>query len=129
LHPVHSLVAQKIYGLIMGYEDINNHETLRYDPIFALAVGKVLNLQESTTLAGKSTLNRLEHCPENVENRADSRYHRIEHDPKAIETLFVEFFLESYRKPPKQIILYFDVTDDLVHGNQEEAFFNPFFIC
>ncbi len=127
LHPVHSLVAQRIYGLIMGYEDINDHETLRYDPIFALAVGKVLNLEASTTLAGKSTLNRLEHCPENVENRADSRYHRIEHDPKAIETLFVEFFLESYRKPPKQIILDFDVTDDLIHGNQEDAFFNPYY--
>jgi hypothetical protein len=128
LHPVHSLIAQRIYGLIMGYEDINDHETLRDDPIFTLAVRKVLNLeQESITLAGKSTLNRLEHCPEDVSDRADSRYHRIEHDPKAIETLLVEFFLESYRKPPRQIILDFDVTDDLVHGNQEEAFFNPYY--
>ena len=128
LHPVNSLIAQRIYGLIMGYEDINDHETLRHDPIFALSVGKVLNSeQELMTLAGKSTLNRLEHCPENISSRADSRYHRIEHDAEAIETLLVELFLESYRKPPKQITLDLDVTDDLVHGNQEETFFNPYY--
>ncbi len=88
----------------MGYEDINDHETLRHDPIFALAVGKVINSeQEFISLAGKSTLNRLEHCPENVSSREDSRYHRIEHDTEAIETLLVDLFLESYRKPPRQI--------------------------
>jgi len=96
----------------MGYEDINDHETLRHDPIFALAVGKVINSeQELITLAGKSTLNRLEHCPENISSRADSRYHRIEHDAESIETLLVELFLESYRKPPQQIILDLDVTE------------------
>ncbi|MBD2293613.1 IS1380 family transposase [Anabaena sphaerica FACHB-251] len=128
LHPVNSLIAQRIYGLIMGYEDINDHETLRHDPIFSLAVGKVINSgQGAITLAGKSTLNRLEHCPEDVSSRADSRYHRIEHDGSAIETLLVELFIESYRKPPRQIILDLDVTDDLVHGNQEETFFNPYY--
>ncbi len=128
LHPVYSLIAQRIYGLIMGYEDINDHETLRHDPIFLLAVGKVINSgQESIALAGKSTLNRLEHCPENVSSRVDSRYHRIEHDSEAIETLLVEIFLESYPKPPREIILDLDVTDDLVHGNQEETFFNPYY--
>jgi hypothetical protein len=128
LHPINSLIAQRIYGLIMGYEDLNDHETLRHDAIFALAVGKVINSeQESITLAGKSTLNRLEHCPEDVSSRADSRYHRIEHDAEAIETLLVEIFLESYQKPPRQIILDLDVTDDLVHGNQEETFFNPYY--
>ncbi|WP_347566285.1 transposase [Scytonema sp. UIC 10036] len=80
LHPVNSLIAQRIYDLIMGYEDINDRETLRHDPIFALAVGKVINSeQESITLAGKNTLNRLEHRPEDVSSRSDSRYHRIEH--------------------------------------------------
>ena len=128
LHPVNSLIAQRIYGLIMGYEDINDHETLRHDAIFALAVGKAINSEEeSTTLAGKSTLNRLEHCPEDVSSREDSRYHRIEHDGSAIETLLVELFLESYQKPPRQIILDLDVTDDLVHGHQEETFFNPYY--
>jgi hypothetical protein len=128
LHPVKSLIAQRIYGLIMGYEDINDHETLRHDPIFALAVGKAINLEEeSITLAGKSTLNRLEHCPEEVSSRKNSRYHRIEYEASAIETLLVELFLESYRKPPRQIILDLDVTDNLVHGHQEETFFNPYY--
>ena len=128
LHPVHNLIAQRIYGLIMGYEDINDHETLRHDPIFALAVGKVINSEEkSFTLAGKSTLNRLEHCPEEISSRQDSRYHRIEYDAKSIETLLVELFLEAYKKPPRRIILDLDVTDDLIHGNQEETFFNPYY--
>ncbi|AUB35025.1 Spore coat polysaccharide biosynthesis protein SpsF, cytidylyltransferase family [Nostoc flagelliforme CCNUN1] len=128
LHPVNGLIAQRIYGLIMGYEDVNDHETLRHDGIFALAVGKAINLeQEPITLAGKSTLNRIEHCPEDISSRADSRYHRIEHDASAIETLLVELFLESYRKPPRQITLDLDVTDDPVHGNQEETFFNPYY--
>ncbi|MCC5615835.1 IS1380 family transposase [Nostoc sp. CHAB 5836] len=128
VYPVHNLIAQRIYGLIMGYEDINDHETLRHDPIFALAVGNVINSeQELTTLAGKSTLNRLEHCPDDVDSRENSRYHRIEYDALAIETLLVELFLESYQKPPRQIIIDLDVTDDLVHGHQEETFFNPYY--
>ena len=106
----------------MGYEDINDHEILRHAPIFALAVGKVINSeQELTTLAGKSTLNGLEHCPENVSSRKNSRYHPIDYDAKAIETHLVELFLESYHQPPRQIIIDLDVTDDLVHGHQEET--------
>lgn len=117
-----------MYGVVMGYEDINDHETLRHDIMFALAVGKaVTNTAQPIILAGKSTLNRLEHCPENVSSRADSRYHRIEHDAEAIETLLVEIFLESYPKPPRQIILDLDLRDDLVHGNLEVAFFNPYY--
>ena len=128
LYPVHNLIAQRIYGLVMGYEDINDHEILRHDPMFALAVRNVINSkQELTTLAGKSTLNRLEHCPEDVFSRGNSRYHRIEYDAKAIETLLVELFLESYQKPPRQIIIDLDVTDNLVHGHQEETFFNPYY--
>lgn len=127
-HSVSSLIAQKIYGLIMGYEDINDHETLRQDLIFALTVGQGINSKlESMTLAGKSTLNGLEHCPENITSKAESRYHRIEHDTSAIETLLVEIFLESYSSPPRQITLDLDVTDDLVHGYQEEVFFNPYY--
>lgn len=127
-HPLLCLIAQRVYGLVMGYEDINDHETLRHDMMFAVAVGKAINSEhESITLAGKSTLNRIEHCPEDVSSMADSRYHRIDHDPKAIETLLVELFLESYLKPPRQITIDLDVTDDLIHGNQEEAFFNPYY--
>ena len=78
LHPVESLLAQRIYGLIMGYEDLNDHEELRHDPMFALALGKNIGQEnEPFILAGKSTLNRREHCPENVEQGAKSRYHKI----------------------------------------------------
>lgn len=96
--------------------------------MFALPVGKIISLRtEKVVLAGKSTLNRIEHCPETVQCRAQSRYHRIEHDMPAIETLFVNLFLESYSTPPRQIILDLDVTDDQVHGNQEQVFFNTYY--
>jgi Transposase DDE domain group 1 len=128
VYPVHNLVAQRIYGIIMGYEDINDHEILRKDPIFALAVATAINSEEAKVeLAGKSTLNRLEHCPEEVDSRENSRYHRIEFDESSIETLLVELFLDSHQKPPRQIIIDLDVTDDLVHGHQEETFFNPYY--
>jgi len=93
--------------------------------MFAIALGKKIGTEnEPVILAGKSTLNRLEHCPEDVEQGADSRYHKIGHSPEEIESLFVNIFLESYSKEPRQIILDLDVTDDLVHGNQEQVFFN-----
>ncbi|WP_089094155.1 IS1380 family transposase [Nodularia sp. NIES-3585] len=128
LHSVESLVAQRIYGLIMGYEDLNDHEELRHDPMFALALRKRIGQKnQPVILAGKSTLNRLEHCPENVEQGGESRYHRIGHSEAAIESLFVDIFLESYSSPPREIILDLDVTDDLVHGNQEQVFFNTYY--
>ncbi|MFB2767819.1 IS1380 family transposase [Pelatocladus sp. BLCC-F211] len=127
-HSIESLIKQRIYGLIMGYEDLNDHEELRHNPMFALAVLKKIGLEnEPTVLAGKSTLNRLEHCPEDVEQGSDSRYHKIGHSPEEIERLFVKIFLESYSKEPRQIILDLDVTDDLVHGNQEQVFFNTYY--
>lgn len=127
-HSIKDLITQRIYGLIMGYEDLNDHEQLRHDPMFALALGKKIGLeQQPAILAGKSTLNRLEHCPEDVEQGVDSRYHKIGHSPEQIEALFVKLFLESYSKEPRQIILDLDVTDDLVHGSQEQVFFNRYY--
>lgn len=127
-HTLESLIAQRVYGLVQGYEDLNDHEQLRHDPMFALAVGKIIsNENEAVVLAGKSTLNRIEHCPDTVSDRAESRYHRIGHDAKAIEKLLVDIFLESYSTPPRQIVLDLDVTDDLVHGTQEQAFFNTYY--
>jgi hypothetical protein len=127
-HSLTDLVAQRIYGLIQGDEDLNDHEKLRNDPVFAIALGKAAaNEPESVLLAGKSTLNRLEYCPETVIEQARSRYHRISHKPKQIERLLVELFLESYRKAPRQIVLDLDVTDDQVHGKQEMAFFNNYY--
>ncbi len=127
-YPVHQLLAQRVYGIILGYEDVNDHDKLREDPALAIALGKLNFIEPNQrTLAGKSTINRLEYCPETIINQESSRYHKIEHDPKEIEKAFVEIFLNSYKKPPKQIILDMDVTDDQVHGNQEGAFFNPYY--
>ncbi len=127
-YSVHNLLAQRVYALILGYEDVNDHDKLRHDPALAIALEK-LNFIESNKagLAGKSTLNRLEYCPETIINQAKSRYHKIEPLPQEIENFFVELFLETYKKPPKRIILDLDVTDDQVHGNQEGAFFNKYY--
>ena len=116
------------YGLILGYEDVNDHDQLRYDSALAIALSK-LNFIDANeaVLAGKSTLNRLEYCPETILDQANSRYHRIEHQPKELEQAFVDIFLDSYPKPPRQIILDMDVTDDQVHGNQEGAFYNKYY--
>jgi hypothetical protein len=127
-YSVHQLVAERIYGLVLGYEDVNDHDKLRHDPALAIALEKLNSLESKEEfLAGKSTINRLEYCPKTIINQGESRYHRIEHDPKKIEKLFVDIFLQSYKKPPRQIILDIDVTDDQVHGNQEGAFFNTYY--
>ena len=127
-YSVHQLLAQRVYGIGLGYEDVNDHDKLRYDPALAIALGKLDFINSKKTgLAGKSTINRLEYCPETIINQKESRYHKIEPDPKEIEKAFVEIFLGSYKKPPREIILDMDVTDDQVHGNQEGAFFNPYY--
>jgi peptide methionine sulfoxide reductase MsrA len=127
-YSVYQLLAQRVYGIILGYEDVNDQDKLRHDPALAIALKK-LNLLDSNqeVLAGKSTINRLEYCPETIIQPEKSRYHRIEHQPKDIEKTFVEIFLASYKKPPREIVLDIDVTDDLVHGNQEGSFFNPYY--
>lgn len=131
-YPVHQLLAQRVYGIILGYEDVNDHDKIRYDPALAIALVN-LNFIESNqrVLAGKSTINRLEYCPETIRNQESSRYHKIESNPEEIERAFVDIFLDSYKKPPRQIVLDMDVTDDQVHGNQEGAFFNKYYggIC
>jgi hypothetical protein len=124
-YAVNQLLAQRVYGIILGYEDVNDHDKLRYDPALAIALERLNFINSSKAdLAGKSTINRLEYCPETIINQKTSRYHKIEHNPKEIEKTFVDIFLESHKKPPKQIVLDMDVTDDPVHGSQEGAFFN-----
>ncbi len=127
-YSVHKLLAQRVYGIVLGYEDVNDHDKLRDDPALAIALEKLdfINSKKGF-LAGKSTINRLEYCPETIINQEKSRYHKIEHSPQEIERAFIEIFLNSYKKPPKQIILDMDVTDDQVHGNQEGAFFNTYY--
>ncbi|MEQ8754714.1 MAG: IS1380 family transposase, partial [Coleofasciculus sp. G1-WW12-02] len=127
-YSVHQLLAQRVYGIALGYEDVNDHDQLRYDPALAIALEK-LNFKDSSSafLAGKSTLNRLEYCPDTIRQQKESRYHRIEANPEELKKAFVDIFLESYQTPPQQIILDMDVTDDQVHGHQEGAFFNTYY--
>lgn len=127
-HSVHDLLAQRLYGIILGYEDVNDHDKLRHDPALKIVLEKLNNFEgKEGWLAGKSTINRLEYCPETILDQKTSRYHKIEPNFEKIEKSFVEFFLESYKNPPKSIILDMDVTDDQVHGNQEGAFFSSYY--
>jgi hypothetical protein len=107
----------------MGYEDLNDHDQLRHDPVLATLAGKLTaKRRDCAPLAGKSTLNRLEHAPS-----APDRYHKIGHDAAAIEGLFVALFLEAHKTPPHQIILDLDATDDPLHGHQEGRFFHGYY--
>ena len=109
VHSVRTLVAQRIAAIALGYEDVEDHDRLRYDPVLALLSDRLtLKRSNCAPLAGKSTLNRLEHAPAG----APTRYHRIGHDRDVIEELFVDLFLEAHVKPPKQIVLDLDATDD-----------------
>jgi hypothetical protein len=132
-HTVEQLVAQRTYALALGYEDLNDHDTLRHDPLLATLVGKVdptgqARKRESDrgkALAGKSTLNRLELTKEGA--GAGERYKKIEVDAAGVEALFVELFLQAYRTPPDEIVLDLDATDDPVHGRQEGRFFHGYY--
>ena len=122
-HEVHTLVGQRVFGLALGYEDLNDHDELRHDPMMAVLAGKLAaRRRDCAPVAGKSTLNRLE-----LSRSAPSRYHKISHDPAAIEGLFVDLFLEAHAKAPKQIILDLDATDDPLHGHQEGRFFHGYY--
>jgi hypothetical protein len=125
-HALATLVAQRVFGIALGYEDLIDHDHIRHDPILAVIASKLASRRsDCAPLAGKSTLNRLEHAP----SGDPSRYHRIGHDGAAIERLFVDLFLEAHVRPPKQIILDLDATDDPIHGHQEGRFFHGYYDC
>jgi hypothetical protein len=124
-HTVKAMVAQRVFGIALGYEDLIDHDQLRHDPVLATLAGKLqAKRQNCAPLAGKSTLNRLEHAP-----LGPSRYHKIGHDPAAIEDLFVALFLEAYKAPLDEIILDLDATDDPLHGHQAGRFFHGYYDC
>jgi hypothetical protein len=122
-HPVEELVAQRVYGLALGYEDLNDHEELRNDPLLAVLVEKAD--PGSQALAGKSTLNRLELTKETASRK--ERYKKIMLDHGAVDRLLVEVFLAAHREAPKEIILDLDATDDPLHGEQEGRFFHGYY--
>ena len=125
-HDLATLVGQRVFALALGYEDLLDHDTLRHDPVLAAAMGKLAARRaDCAALAGKSTLNRLEHAP----GGAPTRYHKIGHDAGLIERLFVELFLDAHRTPPAEIVLDLDATDDPLHGSQEGRFFHGYYGC
>jgi hypothetical protein len=122
-HEVATLLGQRIFGIALGYEDLNDHDHLRHDPVMATLAGKLeARRSDCAPLAGKSTLNRLE-----LSRPEPSRYHRISHAPQAIEALFVTLFQDAYKTPPKQIVLDLDATDDPIHGTQEGRFYHGYY--
>ena len=123
-HGLVTLVSQRVIGIALGYEDLVDHDHLRHDPVLAAVVGKLTaRRRRCAPLAGKSTLNRLEHTPRNEA----SRYHKIGHDDAAIERLFTDVFLEAHAAAPEQIVLDLDATDDPIHGAQEGRFFHGYY--
>ena len=133
-HTVAELVAQRIYGLALGYEDLNDHDDLRRDPLFAVLVEKedpegekrIRPQDRGKAAAGKSTLNRLELTPAEP-TAAELRYKKIIMKPEEIDRLFVDVFLQAHAEPPDEIILDVDATDDVLHGNQEGRFFHGYY--
>ena len=126
VHSLPAMAGQRIAGIALGYEDIDDHDDLRHDPVLGLLADSLQPRRlDCAALAGKSTLNRLEHAPEG----APGRYHKIGHDAAALEDLFVDLFLEAHTKPPKRIILDLDATDDVIHGHQEGRFFHGYYDC
>lgn len=127
-HKLETLVGQRVFGLALGYEDLNDHDQLRHDPVMAVLAGKLAaRRRDCAPVAGKSTLSRLEHAPAEGEAYAPARYHKIGHDAGAIESLFVTLFLEAYAEPPKDIMIDLDATDDPLHGHQEGRFFHGYY--
>jgi hypothetical protein len=134
-HTVLELVKQRAYGIALGYEDLNDHDYLRHDPLLAALVGKpdptgqdrLREEDKGKALAGKSTLNRLELTP--ADATGESRYKKIVASMDKIDRAFVSLFLQAYRRPPKRIVLDLDATDDPLHGNQEGRFFHGYYKC
>jgi len=122
-HSVAALIGQRVFAIALGYEDLNDHDELRHDPVMAVLAGKLkAKRADCAPVAGKSTLNRLE-----LSREVATRYKKIGHDGAAIEKLFVDLFLEARGAPPKQIILDLDATDDPLHGHQEGRFFHGYY--
>ena len=122
-HEVATLVGQRVFGIALGYADLNDHDTLRHDPAMAALAGKLAaRRSDCAPLAGKSTLNRLE-----LSRPEPTRYHKVSYDGAAVERLFVDLFLQAHRSAPKQIVLDLDATDDPLHGHQEGRFFHGYY--
>ena len=126
VHQLAAMLRQRIFGIALGYEDINDHDQLRHDPVLGV-LGNCLTSKRSdcAPLAGKSTLNRLEHAAK----VGTDPYHKITHDPAAIERLFVTLMMDDHDEPPRRLTIDIDATHDPIHGEQEGRHFNAFYDC
>jgi len=132
-HPVGSMIRQRICGMALGYEDLNDHDRLRHDVVMGVlsekeepgGSGWVRKKDQGKPIAGKSTLNRLELTPEQASEK--SRYKKIVADGTAIDELMVSVFIESYQSAPSEIVLDIDATDDPLHGHQEGRYFHGYY--
>ena len=124
-HDVATLVMQRVVGIALGYEDLIDHDELRHDPVMAVLAGKLAaRRSDCAPLAGKSTLNRLE-----LSRPEPSRYAKLAANTDSMEAMFVDLFLDAHKKPPAQITLDLDATDDPLHGHQEGRFFHGYYDC
>jgi len=132
-HTVTDLIAQRVYGLALGYEDLDDHDDLCHDPLLAAVVGKLdptgqarrRRRDRGKALAGKSTLNRLELTPVGADQ--DSRYKEVVCKTRDVERLLVTLFLQAHGAPPERIVLDLDATDDPIHGHQLGRFFHGYY--
>ena len=132
-HSVRDLVGQRVFSLALGYEDLNDHDRLRLDPLLAVLVGKedptgadrLFERDKGKPLASSSTLNRLELTPWNADEQ--ERYKKIAAKPGGMDRLLVDVFLEAFGTPPPRIWLDLDATDDPLHGQQEGRFFHGYY--
>ncbi len=132
-HSVGSLIRQRVYGMALGYEDLNDHDSLRHDVVMGLLSEKhdpsgrdrVREQDQGKAIAGKSTLNRLELTPEDANEK--SRYKKIVAEGEKIDELMVAVFIESYQSAPSEVVLDVDATDDPLYGNQEGKYFHGYY--
>ena len=119
-HTLEQMLRQRVYSLALGYEDLNDHDVLRRDPLMAVLAGKAE--PGTDLLAGKSTLNRLE-----LGTGTPSRYKKITFWRDSVDELLVDIFLEAHPVAPAQIVLDIDTTDMALHGNQEDKFYHGYY--
>jgi Transposase DDE domain group 1 len=126
VHQLPAMLRQRIFGIALGYEDIVDHDQLRHDPVLGVLGGALTSKRsDCAPLAGKSTLNRLEHAAK----VGCDPYHKITHDPAAIERLFVDMMMDAHDEAPRRLTIDIDATHDPIHGEQEGRHFNGFYDC
>jgi hypothetical protein len=133
-HSVQALISQRVYGIALGYEDLNDHDRLRHDVVMGVLCEKsepsgkdrVRKRDEGKAIAGKSTLNRLELTPEGANEK--SRYKKIVADGEQIDDLMVDVYIQAQPTAPEEVVLDVDATDDILYGKQEGRFFHGYYV-